>query len=66
VRVHINGEEKTIEEGTSVADLVAGLGLAGRRVAVEYNRQILRASDWAATLLREDDALEIVHFVGGG
>ncbi len=66
MRVHINGEDKQIEEGLSVADLVASLGLAGRRVAVEYNREVLRASDWATTPLRENDALEIVHFVGGG
>jgi len=64
--VHINGEDKDLEEGLSVADVVASLGLAGRRVAIEYNREILRSSDWAATRLRENDALEIVHFVGGG
>ncbi len=66
MRVRINGEDRQIDEGLSVADVVASLGLAGRRVAVEYNREILRADNWAATPLRENDALEIVHFVGGG
>ncbi len=66
MRVHINGEDKEFDEGLSVADVVASLGLAGRRVAIEYNREVLRAGDWAATPLRENDALEIVHFVGGG
>jgi len=66
MHVRVNGEDKDLGEGLSVADVVASLGLAGRRVAVEYNRAVLRADDWTSTTVRENDALEIVHFVGGG
>ena len=66
MRLRINGEDKDLAEGSTVADLVASLGLAGRRVAVERNREVLPASLWNAQRLVEDDELEIVHFVGGG
>lgn len=66
MRLRINGEDKDVAEGMTVADLVASLGLAGRRVAVEYNRDVLPAAAWAARALADGDELEIVHFVGGG
>jgi len=66
MRLRINGEDKDIDEGTTVAELIATLGLAGRRVAVEHNREILPANAWDARRLAQDDVLEIVHFVGGG
>lgn len=65
MRMRINGEDKVVDDGMTVADLVASLGLAGRRVAVERNREVLPASRWNERLV-EDDVLEIVHFVGGG
>ena len=66
MRMRINGEDKDVAEGMTVADLVASLGLAGRRLAVEHNREVLPASAWDAARLAENDVLEIVHFVGGG
>lgn len=66
MRLRINGEDKDVDEGTTVAELIASLGLAGRRVAVERNREILPATTWNAQKLAQDDVLEIVHFVGGG
>jgi len=66
MRLRINGEDKDVAEGATVADLLATLGLAGRRVAVEYNREVLAAGAWNAQRLAEGDVLEIVHFVGGG
>jgi sulfur carrier protein len=66
VRLRINGEDKDVADGLTVADLVASLGLAGRRVAVEKNREVLAASGWTREPLAENDVLEIVQFVGGG
>ncbi|MFN2375911.1 MAG: sulfur carrier protein ThiS [Candidatus Binatia bacterium] len=66
MRLRINGEDKDVAEGASVTDLLATLGLAGRRVAVEYNREVLPAAAWNAQRLADGDVLEIVHFVGGG
>ena len=66
MRLRINGEDKDVADGITVADLVASLGLAGRRVAVERNREVLPASGWKSANLADNDVLEIVHFVGGG
>jgi len=66
VQVTVNGEARQIPDGSSIADLVESLGLAGRRLAIEHNREIRPVRDWAATTLGEGDVVEIVHFVGGG
>ncbi len=42
------------------------LSLAPQRVAIELNGQVARRDEWAQTVLRENDRVEIVHFVGGG
>jgi thiamine biosynthesis protein ThiS len=67
VGVTVNGEERRIPEGWSLADLLASLGLDARTVVVERNGTILRdRSSFASVGLVADDSLEIVHFVGGG
>ncbi len=65
ISVILNGEQRQVREG-SVADLVASLGLDVKKVAVERNREIVPRSTLGEVALAEGDALEIVHFVGGG
>lgn len=64
--VTVNGEEKEVPEGLDVAALLAHLGLAAERVAVERNHSILPRESWAATRVTPGDTFEIVHLVGGG
>ncbi len=64
--VRLNGEERTLKEGTTVVGLIAELGLRERRVAVEVNRDIISREEYATTKLHHGDVIEIVHFVGGG
>ncbi len=66
MQLFINGEEKKFEAPLSLAQLVEHLGMKADRVAVELNREIVARTDWAQTELKDDDRLEIVHFVGGG
>jgi len=66
MQVTVNEEPQRLQPGATVADLVATLGLGPRRIAVEVNREIVPRSTYAATLLRDGDAIEIIHFVGGG
>ena len=65
ISIILNGDPKQTREG-SIADLVASLGLDVKKVAVERNREIVPRSTLADVALAEGDALEIVHFVGGG
>jgi thiamine biosynthesis protein ThiS len=63
----VNGDKRRIPEGWTLADLLASLNLDARTVVVERNGIIQRdRSSFASLDLAADDALEIVHFVGGG
>ena len=66
VKVTVNGQERALEEGTTVATLLAELAVAENRLAVELNSRVLERGDWPTTLLASDDRVEIVEFVGGG
>ncbi len=62
----VNGEPHRIAAGSSIADLVAQIGLDPAKVAVEHNAEIAPRSTLGDVVLGEGDRLEIVHFVGGG
>jgi thiazole synthase len=66
IAITVNGEQRRIASGGSVADLVADIGLNPAKVAVERNGEIAPRSTLAQVVLNEGDTLEIVHFVGGG
>lgn len=66
MRVYVNGEAKELPGPISLAELIAQLDLPATRVAVELNRAVVRRSEWSATMIQDEDRLEIVHFVGGG
>ena len=66
MKIRINGEEREIAGGLDVAGLLEELKIRPGRVVIELNRNIVPRETYAATLLNEGDALEIVHFVGGG
>jgi thiazole synthase len=64
--VYVNGESREIAENTHVADVIADMGLAGRRIAVELNKEILPFDQYGTQALQANDRLEIVHAIGGG
>ena len=66
LRVYVNGEPRELSSSLSLAQLIEELDLPPARIAVELNRGVVRRSDWSTTELRDDDRIEIVHFVGGG
>ncbi|MDQ6654047.1 MAG: sulfur carrier protein ThiS [Acidobacteriota bacterium] len=66
MQIQVNGEPRDVDENLSLSELIAGLSLKPEQIAVELNRKVLRRLDWPGTTLRNDDKIEIVHFVGGG
>jgi sulfur carrier protein len=62
----LNGEPCRLRPDASLADLLEEHGLAGRRVAVEVNGEIVPRGLHAGRRLREGDRIEIVHALGGG
>jgi sulfur carrier protein len=66
IDVVVNGQSRLVNRGTTVAVLLDQLGLGGRTVAVERNREVVPRASHASTELSAGDRLELVTFVGGG
>lgn len=66
VTIRLNGDERQVEEGTTVAALLEALDIRAQRVVVEHNLRILRAGDFEAARIAAGDELEVLQFVGGG
>jgi thiazole synthase len=66
VTIIINGEPRTVAPELSLHSLLIDLELDPKKVAVERNLEIVPKSEFEGTKLRDGDALEIVHFIGGG
>ena len=66
IRVSINGVARQLPDPTSVAALIEEMGLAGKRIALERNGEIVPRSSFAAQRLADGDRLEVVVAVGGG
>jgi len=63
--VVINGEKRKVTSVT-LLDLLEELELDPRAVVVEHNRRIVRRAGLSDVTVAEGDAIELVHFVGGG
>jgi sulfur carrier protein len=66
IQVTVNGAEHNLERAVNVRELLEKLAMAGRKVAVERNGEIVPKSAHADTLVADGDRLEIVVAVGGG
>ncbi len=64
--VTVNGSREQLDDGATVAQLIAKYKLAPPRVAVEVNQELVSRRDYEATRLKDGDRVEIVTFVGGG
>lgn len=62
----VNGERFEFREGMTVSNLIAEMGFSEAMVAVELNLDILPMDSFSSTVLKENDCLEVVRFVGGG
>jgi thiamine biosynthesis protein ThiS len=66
IEIVVNGEPRTAQEGQTILDLLRELALEPTRVAVEFDRRIVKQGLWEETILRSGSQVEIVQFVGGG
>jgi thiamine biosynthesis protein ThiS len=66
MHVQVNGEERTLADGLTVAGLLTELDIRPDRVAVELNLTILDRGEFDSRSLREGDRVEIISFIGGG
>ena len=66
MEVVVNGSPRTVRPGVTLLQLLADLDLDPRTVVVEHNRRIVRRPALGETPVAAGDAIELVHFVGGG
>ena len=66
IRITVNGAAHRFDRPVDVSALLSSLNLAGRKVAVERNGEIVPRSLYGGTTLVQGDKLEIVVAVGGG
>ena len=66
MNIVLNGEEINIADSLNVMGLIDLYELPASKVAVERNLEIIPKSAYETTMLKENDKVEIVHFIGGG
>jgi thiamine biosynthesis protein ThiS len=66
IQVQVNGKERKVQSGLSVHQLVESFDLDPKLIVVELNREILSRDQFDDVQVSEGDAVELVHFVGGG
>ncbi len=66
MKIQVNGDTREYADNITVAEVIADLGLAGKRIAVEFNKEILPFHQHSSQRLQESDRLEIVQAIGGG
>ncbi|MDI6605257.1 MAG: sulfur carrier protein ThiS [Thermoanaerobacteraceae bacterium] len=66
MRLKLNGEEVLINKEMTLLEFLSLKGINPDTVVVEYNYDIVKREKWSQIILKENDNLEVVRFVGGG
>ena len=66
IQIRVNGKVKSIPAKYSISDLVKNLNISIKKVAIEHNQEIIDKKKINRIILKKNDKIEIVHFIGGG
>ena len=66
IKIILNGKSRSLQKATSVHDLMRSLKLSADKVAIELNKEIINKKTVKTLYLKNNDKIEIVHFIGGG
>ena len=66
ISVRVNGEERQLEDGSTVEDLLTLMEVKRSFLAVEKNETIVPRTSYEEAVLAEGDKIEVVSLVGGG
>ncbi|HTZ55930.1 MAG TPA: sulfur carrier protein ThiS [Candidatus Acidoferrum sp.] len=66
MKATINGEERELRDGTTVATLLTELGAPGSGIAVACNDRVVRRAEFETRVIADGDAIEIIKAVAGG
>ena len=65
-KIQLNGDPYEVINGTNLNELLNNLKLQKNKIAIEVNGEIIEKSKYPNLILRRDDKVEVVHFIGGG
>ena len=65
-KIQLNGKKITINPKTSIYNLIKKLKLDNKKIAIEHNGIIISKTNYKKKYLRNNDRVEVVHFIGGG
>jgi thiamine biosynthesis protein ThiS len=66
IEIKVNGKFKFIPENYKISNLVTDLNIPLKKVAIELNQEIIDKKKISKIILKKNDKIEIVHFIGGG
>jgi len=66
IKIKVNGKVKSINDDFKISDLVKNLKIPIKKVAIELNQEIIDKKNINKISLKQNDKIEIVHFIGGG
>ena len=66
IKIRLNGKFKFVKDDTNLSDLLKTLKIPLKKVAIELNQEILDKKKLNKQILKNNDNIEIVHFIGGG
>jgi thiamine biosynthesis protein ThiS len=66
VKIILNGKDEILLEPLDIENFLKVKGIDRLGIVVELNREIIKNEEWSTTILRENDTLEILRFIGGG
>ena len=66
IKIKLNGKSKIIKSDYKIKDLISDLKIPIKKVAIELNQEILDKKKLSKIRVKNNDKIEIVHFIGGG
>ncbi len=66
IKIRVNGKQITVNTKYSIKNLIEKLKIPINKVAIELNREIINKKKINNIILKKQDKIEIVHFIGGG
>jgi len=66
IKIKVNGKVKLIKNNTKLSNLIKFLKIPIKKVAIELNQEIVDKKKLEKIILKKNDKIEVVHFIGGG
>ena len=66
INIKLNGKKTNVDDQISLNKILKNLNIPKNKVAIELNKEIVNKKKLSSIKIRNNDSIEIVHFIGGG